>query len=243
MIKINLLPFRAARKQENIRRQVSVYFLTVLFLLTLMTYFHFSLGNELATLKSEETQLREKMKPYREVNRVIARMNQWKKEIKERLKLIETLETNRMASLRILVDVATSVPGHKLWLTSLSEKGGVLSLQGNAMDNDTVALFMTNLEKMDHITSVDLKETKLMEVVSYIEVTKDRFSKKSKRQESKEKEEEEQEKKKAEQVERKAVTYKVTHFNLACNTGYHVDGPKTASKKAQDNKGPSKGRR
>jgi len=243
MIRINLLPFRAARKQENVRRQVSIYFLSVLFLLTLMTYFHFSLNNKLATLKSEENQLREEMKPYRELNQIIARMNKWKKETQDRLKLIEALETNRMASLRLLVDVATSVPGHKLWLTSLSEKGGVLSLQGNAMDNDTVALFMTNLEKMDHITSVDLKETKLMEVVSYIEVAKDQFSEKSKRQKSKEEEEEKQEKKKAEQVERKAITYKVTHFNLACNTGYHVDEPKSASKKAEDKNGPTKRRR
>ena len=33
MIKINLLPFRAAKKLENIRMQISVYMLTVVLVL------------------------------------------------------------------------------------------------------------------------------------------------------------------------------------------------------------------
>jgi len=46
MIKINLLPFRAARKQANIRRQVSIYFLSVVCLMTLMIYLFLSLGQQ-----------------------------------------------------------------------------------------------------------------------------------------------------------------------------------------------------
>ena len=36
MIKINLFPFRAARKRENIRRQIGYYVATVLILLAFM---------------------------------------------------------------------------------------------------------------------------------------------------------------------------------------------------------------
>jgi type IV pilus assembly protein PilN len=39
MIRINLLPFRAARKKENIRRQLSIYVLSVVCLLLLMGLF------------------------------------------------------------------------------------------------------------------------------------------------------------------------------------------------------------
>ena len=48
-----------------------------------------------------------------------------------------------------------------LWLESLSESQGVMTLQGTAMDNDTVALFMTELEKAPQIRSVDLDKTTL----------------------------------------------------------------------------------
>jgi len=54
-----------------------------------------------------------------------------------------------------------------LWLRSLSEKKGFLTLQGTAMDNETIALFMTNLEKAEHITTVDLNDAKLKYLKKY----------------------------------------------------------------------------
>jgi len=60
-----------------------------------------------------------------------------------------------------------AVPRNKLWLRSLDEKEGVLTLMGSAMDNETVALFMTNLKDSQHIVSVDLQSTKLRNVSEY----------------------------------------------------------------------------
>jgi len=59
------------------------------------------------------------------------------------------------------------VPKNRLWLTSLKERGGTLTLTGTAMDNDTVAAFMTNLENSKHVTSVDLQRTRLRYLKSY----------------------------------------------------------------------------
>ena len=69
--------------------------------------------------------------------------------------------------MRFLEEIAISIPIDRLWLTSISEKSGDLTLQGNAMDHDTVALFMTNLEKTRQITSVDLKAIKLKNFPKY----------------------------------------------------------------------------
>jgi Tfp pilus assembly protein PilN len=60
-----------------------------------------------------------------------------------------------------------AVPKDKLWLRSLDEKSGVLTLEGSAMDNDTVALFMTNLGKAAPIISVDLESTRLKNLKKY----------------------------------------------------------------------------
>jgi type IV pilus assembly protein PilN len=51
MIRINLLPFRAARKKENIRRQISIYVLSVAFLFIVMIYFFLQLNSTLNGLK------------------------------------------------------------------------------------------------------------------------------------------------------------------------------------------------
>ena len=45
MIRINLLPVRAARNKENIRWQISVFFLLIFFALMVMTYLTVGLTN------------------------------------------------------------------------------------------------------------------------------------------------------------------------------------------------------
>ena len=52
MIRINLLPFRAARKKENIRRQVSIFLLSLVFLLIILFYYNSSLSSQIDGLKS-----------------------------------------------------------------------------------------------------------------------------------------------------------------------------------------------
>ena len=161
MIRINLLPFRAARKQENIRRQVSVYFLSVVCLLTLMIYLYLILSSDLTKLKGEEKQLRSEMASYAKVVQEMARIRKRTKEIQNKFNVIKDLEKQRSGPVRLLEEIATSVPVDRLWLSAVVEKGGDLTLEGSAMDNDTVALFMTNLENKKQIKSVDLKATKL----------------------------------------------------------------------------------
>ncbi|MBW2353950.1 MAG: PilN domain-containing protein [Deltaproteobacteria bacterium] len=167
MIRINLLPFRAARKQENIRRQVSIYFLSVLCLITLMTYFYLSLSGELADLEGEQRQLKSELDSYAKITREIARIRKRTREIQEKFNVIRELEKQRSGPVRLLEEIATSVPVDRLWLSALTEKDGILTIEGNAMDNDTVALFMTNLEKKKQIKSVDLKTTKLKHFPKY----------------------------------------------------------------------------
>ena len=167
MIKINLLPFRAARKQANIRRQVSIYFLSVVCLMTLMIYLFLSLGSELNRLKGEEKQLRSELASYAKVTKEIAQIKKRTKEIQDKLDVIKGLEKQSSGPVRLLEEIATSVPIDRLWLSAVVEKGGDLTLKGSAMDNDTVALFMTNLEKNKEIKSVDLKTTKLQNFPKY----------------------------------------------------------------------------
>ena len=54
MIRINLLPFRAAIRIEKVKRQITIYFLTVVLLLAGMGYFFWSMSSELSELKEEE---------------------------------------------------------------------------------------------------------------------------------------------------------------------------------------------
>jgi type IV pilus assembly protein PilN len=52
----------------------------------------------------------------------------------------------------------------KLWLTSFSEKGGLITLSGVADDEHTVARFMQNLEASDYYQNIELTVTEQSKV-------------------------------------------------------------------------------
>ncbi len=167
MIKINLLPFRATRKRADIRKQVSIFFLSIIFLFTLMAYFTLSLSSQLAASRSQEDQLRKELSKYFKITGKINELRKKTEEARSKLLVIQGLEEKKTGPVQLLDQIAMAVPRDKLWLRSLDENNGLLTLEGSAMDNNTVALFMTNLEKTDLIKSVDLKSTRLNHLKEY----------------------------------------------------------------------------
>jgi len=167
MIKINLLPFRAARRKENIRRQITVYVLLVVLVLLGAGYFFLSLTSTLSELADEKIAQNKELDKYAGTIKRIKALEKKVVEIEEKLGVIKELEKNKTGPVRLLDEIAMAIPKDRLWLTSMQEKKGILSLSGTAMDNDTVAIFMTNLEKSPQITSVDLKSTKLQNLKAY----------------------------------------------------------------------------
>lgn len=164
MIRINLLPFRAARKKENIKRQISIYVLTTMLLLVGMGYTFLDFNSELTKLKDEEKKIKAELATYEKTVKQINQLEKKIKEIKAKLTVIKRLEKGKTGPVHLLDEVAKAVPKEKLWLNSYRESKGNLQLSGTAMDNETVALFMTNLGKSEYITSVDLQNARLRNI-------------------------------------------------------------------------------
>jgi type IV pilus assembly protein PilN len=167
MIRINLLPFRAARKKENIRRQISIYVLGVACLFALMILFFIKLNGTLNGLKDKEQNLQAELKTYEATIKRISELEKKIKEIRAKLDVIRELERNKTGPVHLLDEIAMAVPKDKLWLTSLKEARGSLTLTGTAMDNETVALFMTNLEQSEYVSNVELQSTRLRSLPEY----------------------------------------------------------------------------
>jgi type IV pilus assembly protein PilN len=161
MIRINLLPFRAARKRENIKRQTTIFGLTLAFTLVVLLYLTIQLSNKLSGLKEEEGGIKAELKTY---EKTIARINTLEKrikEVKDKLEVIHELERNKTGPVHLLDEIAMAVPRNNLWVSSMDESKGFLTLRGTARNNETVALFMTNLEKSSYIKTVDLQSASL----------------------------------------------------------------------------------
>ncbi|MFO7739427.1 MAG: PilN domain-containing protein [Desulfatiglandaceae bacterium] len=167
MIRINLLPFRAARKKENIRKQISIYALSVVCLALLMGYVFLDLNRKISALEVERDSKKRELAAYAETTKRITEIKRKIAEITTKLDVIKDLEKKKTGPVLLLDELAMAVPKEKLWLSSLTESKGILTLAGTAMDNDTVALFMTELEKAEHVVSVDLESTKLKPLPQY----------------------------------------------------------------------------
>jgi type IV pilus assembly protein PilN len=167
MIRINLLPFRAARKKENIKRQITVYGLVVVLLFTVMAYYFLQLNSTLSDLKDKEKAVQAELKTYQATVKKINQLEKKIKQIKSKLGVIRRLEKNKTGPVHLLEEITIAVPKDKLWLSSFKESNGKLKLTGTAMDNETVALFMTNLEKSAYIKNVELEGTKLRSINKY----------------------------------------------------------------------------
>ena len=160
MIRINLLPFRAARKKENIRRQVSIFMLSLVFLLIIFFYYNFSLGNKVDSLNASIKNTKTELAKYTKINDEIAQIKKKLNDLKKKLTVMKTLEANRFEPTRLLDIMTQVVVPKRMWFTNLVSKGGKVKINGVALDNKTVADFMVRLEDCGLFKEVDLKTLK-----------------------------------------------------------------------------------
>ena len=178
MIKINLIPFRDIEKKENVRRQVTIAILSVILVMMAMAYYHIRLNNTIvdmtAKIEGTKIELAAAEKEAKEVDKIKQELNK----LNTKIQVIKTIETNRKASIKLLdhmtkmVDEQTSAvesgtspdeigkPVKRLWFTSFQANGPNLNINGIALDNKTVADFMTRLEVSKIYNNVTLNTLK-----------------------------------------------------------------------------------
>jgi type IV pilus assembly protein PilN len=159
MIRINLLPFRAARKKENVRRQVSIFTLTVVLVLAGLGWYHLSLSSQVTAMERRvddtKTELQRLEKQLKEINRISKVLAT----IERKTSVIEDLDLNREAGVRLLDAMTQLVIKDQMYLTRLRVTGGQVELGGIAADNQTIADFMVRLEGSGFFSRVILKAT------------------------------------------------------------------------------------
>lgn len=152
MIRINLLPFRAARKKENVRRQVSVFLLSLMLVLIVLGWIHFYLQSKEKKLTTNVADVKQELELYKKKDREIIALRKKLKTLEQRQSVIEGLEAKRFKPVHILDNLTQTVVPERMWLTRLSLKGNQMQLTGIAVDNNTVANFMDNLETIPKMT-------------------------------------------------------------------------------------------
>ncbi len=161
MIRINLLPFRAARRKENIRRQVSVFVLLIIFFILSLTYYTLSINKKIISVKADISNVKQQIRLYRQKANRVTDINKKLKIMKKKLDIVKDLQAKRREPLILLNKMSKIVVPKRMWLTSLKTDNTHVKIKGIAFDNKTVADFMTRLEASSLFISVDLKNLRM----------------------------------------------------------------------------------
>jgi type IV pilus assembly protein PilN len=164
MIRINLLPYREKAKKENLQRQILIISASLVVFFLLLTSLQFYITMRIGDL---EKQIKAGDARLVILNKKVGDLEGYKrnkKELEQKLGVINSLEGNRLFPVQMLDEIRQIVPANEAWLEKVKETGNDLRIEGMARDNGTVARFMKNLEKAGFIESVDLVVTREKEV-------------------------------------------------------------------------------
>lgn len=192
MIRINLIPFRAARKKENVRQQVTVFLLLLVLVGMGLAWYNANLNKKIVALNSQIDYTQKEIVRFNKIAKEVDELRNKLAVLKRKLEVIESLERNRGAAFNLLDSLNDLLIPRRMWFTRLeaiqqeirqreqpgparrSGKRGAqaeepeeeatvvpapnidIKVEGVALDNKTVADFMTRLESSDLYIDVRL---------------------------------------------------------------------------------------
>jgi len=158
MIRINLLPIKQLKAEVTRRREIFIGAAALGITLLVLGSMHLLQSFQLSSLEMELTQLRGELQALNTKIKELSDLQNKIKEARGKNKIIDDLKKKKSGPVLVMENLANATPA-TLWLTDLKESGGSLALSGLAVDNKTVADFMTALGASKHFKGVELIET------------------------------------------------------------------------------------
>jgi len=161
MIKINLLPFRIARKKENIRKQISMFLLLILLTVVMLFWYTQTINKQILSIKEKTVQINLQIAKYKEKADRVAQIKKDLKILEEKLEIVSTLKKQRTKQLILFDGMTDLIIPTRMWLESFKTNQTSVTIKGIAFDNPTIAEFMEKLEKSSLFSTIDLKTAKM----------------------------------------------------------------------------------
>ncbi|HEY3306550.1 MAG TPA: PilN domain-containing protein [Candidatus Binatia bacterium] len=158
MIRINLLSAREIKAEIGRRQDLTIAALAlgatlglILIVLLYQLYRTTALSRELASARQEIAAMEAEAREVTELQKKVG-------DLKQKVKVIEDLRKKKVGPVRVMESLSGATPP-RLWLTEFKETSGNLSMNGIAVDNQTVADFLKALSSSDYFKNVELVET------------------------------------------------------------------------------------
>lgn len=156
MIHINLLPVRDILRRKRIKNEIFLILSgmgVLVFLLAGIEIFQIS---SISGLKEEEAKITAEKQQYVAILNDIKKIEEEKKTLLTRVDVINQLKQSSSLTVHALDEIANFTPIGRMWLKNLSQTESQLSIGGIALDDQTIAKYLDDLESSKYIQNVSL---------------------------------------------------------------------------------------
>lgn len=155
MAKINLRPWREELRKERQKEYVGVL---ILVLMAAFTMWWFVSGAYSSAISAQEYRNQYVQKQTSALDKKIKEIQELRtkrQELLDRMRLIQDLQGNRPVIVRMFDEMARVMP-EELFLSSVSSKGTLFTIQGQASSNDQISQLMRNFDSSPWFTNPNL---------------------------------------------------------------------------------------
>jgi len=155
MIKINLLLARKEKKKARLGKEFIVLIVSIAVLLGILSFIQWGLNKRKEDITAQIAKTKNDIAYYKSLTTEVEKKKEEQKMLQNRLDIINALRKEKASAAKLLDELSIDKP-EKLQLESLKKDGAKLGMEGIALDDETIANFMTNLRKSKLFKNVDL---------------------------------------------------------------------------------------
>jgi len=155
MIKINLLPVRAAKKRESAVQQIAIFCVSVLSVAAIVVCLYIVKRVQVSTAHDDISAANARIMELKKRIGKLEELKTLKDQVKKKLDVLVQLRKNKTGPAERLATLSDITP-EQLWLTGYTENGNVVKLSGIAYTEELIATFMRSLEASKDFTGVEL---------------------------------------------------------------------------------------
>ena len=164
MIKINLVKDKKkGRGKIPVPREMIVFILSMLVVLALLFVVQWFMSGQKAEMLAQISNTKKEIEYYKSLKTEFEKAKEQQKILQDKLNVINLLRKEKSSSAKILDELSIDKP-EKVYFESVKKDGSKLGIEGVALDDETVANFMTNLRRSKLFKNVDLIVSEQIEV-------------------------------------------------------------------------------
>lgn len=158
MIRINLLPVRAAQRKEKLRTQVSILSLSLLFVCIICGAEYMRMSAKISDKAAEVKVAQQEINQLKKKIGEVSRYKKLQADLKKKLDILQVLKEGKDGPVHLLNELSLALP-EKLWITSFTTSGTSAKIEGLCLSEKDVALFMRSLEASSYYRDIELGVT------------------------------------------------------------------------------------